>query len=184
MIPGMLSSFLTPRYSLFKSFTKNPFNDSSEHPSFRRHGPRLPIVAPRPNAILAWRQNALGIQRVLDRLVQLHLRIVVEAVRVGDLVHECEVRAVLAPALVRGVGDEGPDKAVGAALRVRVRAVEDEADDVVHLAHADDEGADEVEAELAAAALGEGVLEVGVGTGNFGDRGEEEVCLFLCVTGQ
>ena len=163
--------------SMFCSYTKDLSKTSNRYPSLLRHSPSLPIIAPRPNAILARRQDALGIERILDRLIQLHLRIIVKVVRVGDLVHEREVRAVLAPALVRSVGDEGLDEAVGAAFGVRVLAVEDEADDVVHLAHADDEGADEVETELVAAALREGVLQVGVGPGDFGDRGEEEVCL-------
>jgi hypothetical protein len=50
---------------------------------------------------------------------------------------------------------------------------------VVHFAHADDEGSDEVEAEFTAAALGDGVLEVGVWARDFGDGREEEVSLGL-----
>ena len=145
--------------------------------SIQRHRPSLLIIALRPNAIFPRRQDPLWIERILNRLIELHLRIVVEVIRVGNLVHEREVRAVFAPALLGGVVDERLDELVGAAFGVGVFAVEDEADDVVHFAHADNEGADEVEAELAAAAFGDGVLEVGVGAGDFGDGREEEVCL-------
>ena len=65
---------------------------------------------------------------------------------------------------------------MGAALRVRVLAVKDDADDMVHLAHADDERADEVEAVLFAAPSRHLVLRDGVGAADFGDRAEEEVC--------
>lgn len=118
-------------------------------------------------------------QRVLNRLVQLHLRIVIPVVRVCNLVHEREVRAVLGPALFGRVINERLDELICAALGVRVGMVKDEADDVVQLAHADDECANEVEAEFAAAALGDGVLEVGVWAGDFGDGREEEVGLGL-----
>ena len=137
--------------------------------SFRRHRPSLLIIALRPNTILAWRQNPLRIQRVLDRLIQLHLRIVVEIVCVGNLVHQSQVRAVLAPTLFGRIVDQRPDQLVSAAFGVRVFAVEDQADDVVHFPHADDECANEVKSEFTATAFRDGVLEISVGPGDFGD---------------
>src|SRR6516162_5064986 len=60
----------------------------------------------RPNAIAAGRQYAVRIAGVLDRLVQLAQRVVVERVRGRAIVHECRMRAVLAPAVLRGDLDE------------------------------------------------------------------------------
>ena len=51
---------------------------------------------------------------------------------------------------------------MGPAFGVGVFAIEDEADDVMHFPHADDESADEVKSKFAAAALSDGVLEIGV----------------------
>jgi hypothetical protein len=157
--------------------TNRLFEHAFNVTSFLRHRPSLLIIALRPNTILARRQNPLRIQCVLDRLIQFHLRIVVEIVRVGNLVHQGQMRAVLAPALFRRIIDQRPDQLVSAAFGVRVFAVEDQADDVVHFPHADDECANKVKSEFAAAAFCDGVLEIGVGPGDFGDGREEEVGL-------
>jgi hypothetical protein len=87
------------------------------------------------------------------------------------------MRAVLAPALFRRIIDQCLDQLVSAAFGVQVFAVEDQAHNVVHFPHADDECANKVKSEFAAAAFRDGVLEIGVGPGDFGDGREEEVGL-------
>jgi hypothetical protein len=58
---------------------------------------------------------------------------------------------------------------VSAAFGVRVFAVKDQADDVVHFPHANDECANEVKSEFMATTFCDGVLEIGVGPGDFGN---------------
>jgi hypothetical protein len=48
---------------------------------------------------------------------------------------------------------------------------------VVHFSHADDECANEVKSEFMATTFCDGVLEISVGPGDFGDGREEEVGL-------
>ena len=90
-----------------------------------------PIKPLRPNPILPRRENPLRIEAILNLLVEAHHRILVPVVRLGDLVHHREMRAVFAPAVRGAVGDEGLDEPVGVFARLRVFAVEDYADDVV-----------------------------------------------------
>ena len=90
-----------------------------------------PIKPLRPNPILPRRENPLRIEAILNLLVEAHHRILVPVVRLGDLIHHREMRAVFAPAVRGAVGDEGLDEPVGVFARLRVFAVEDYADDVV-----------------------------------------------------
>lgn len=85
------------------------------------------------------------------------------------------MRAVLAPPLLGGIVDERRHDPVRPAARLRVFPVVDETDDVVHLAHAHHEGADEVEPGFLAALAGNLVLLHGVVARDLGDGGEEEV---------
>ena len=55
------------------------------------------------------------------------------------------MRPVLTPPFCGGVVDERRDEPVGSAAGFRVLAVEDDADDMVHFSHTDDESADKVE---------------------------------------
>ena len=105
---------------------------------------RCSIVVLGPNAALAGRQNSLRVQSVLDLLVQLHVGAVVEIVGLRDLVHQRQVGAVLAPTSGGAVVHQRSDQPVGAATHLGVLAVENDGNDVVELAHADHEGADEI----------------------------------------
>jgi hypothetical protein len=91
------------------------------------------------------------------------------------------MRAVLAPALFRRIIDQCLDQLVSAAFGVWVFAVEDQADNVVHFPHTDNECANKVKSEFVAAAFRNSVLEIGVGPGDFGDGREEEVGLSWSV---
>lgn len=58
--------------------------------------------------------DAVRIECVLDRFVELHKRVVVPIVGVGDLIVIRDVRAVLSVAQLCGVGDEDPQQLLGA----------------------------------------------------------------------
>lgn len=133
------------------------------------------VITARPNAILPRRQNPLGVQRVLNRLIKLHLGVPVKVIRPRDLVHQRQMRSILAPPFRRCVVDQRRDERVRPRPRGRVFAVKDEADDMVHLAHADAERAEEIEAGLLAAGTGEGVLGCGVISRHLRNGREEEV---------
>ncbi len=85
------------------------------------------------------------------------------------------MRPVLAPPMTRSILYQRPNQPQSLLSALGVFSVEDNTHDMVHFAHADDEGADEVEAGLGAAALGDLVLEGAVGAADFGDGREEEV---------
>ena len=84
-------------------------------------GPVAVAHRPRPDPLLAGREDAVGIQRVLDRLGEAPVGVVVEAVLVGGEVHEVQVRAVLAVALLGRLAHEPPGHVVGGA-RLRPRS--------------------------------------------------------------
>lgn len=54
-----------------------------------------PLCTAAAHAILPHTDDALRVRRRLDLVVQLHLRVVLEAVRLGDLVHHGEMCAVI-----------------------------------------------------------------------------------------
>lgn len=58
---------------------------------------------------------------------------------------------------------------------IRILSIEHNADDVVHLAHPDDKGADEVEVGFFASLAGHLVLGFGIVARDFGDWAEEEI---------
>lgn len=66
----------------------------------------LSIISPRPNPILPRRKNPLRIKRIFNRLIQLHLRIAIEVIRLRNLIHERQMRPVLSPSLLRSVFDK------------------------------------------------------------------------------
>lgn len=136
------------------------------------HRPRFLVIALRPNPSLPRRQDAPRIQCILDCLVELHLRVVVPAVGIGNLVRQHEVGAVLALALPAGVSNKRLDELMCAALGVRIGRVEDKADHGVDFVHANNKDANEFESEFAAAALGDSIL---------GHGGEEDVGLYLPI---
>lgn len=127
--------------------------------------------------ILSRRQDTLRVQRILNRLIQFHLRIIIETVRRSNLIHERQMRPILSPALLRRIFYQCPDQPMWVALAVCVFTVEYYADDMVHLAHADYEGAQEVKPGFVATVFCDGILEVSVWAGDFCDGREEEMCL-------
>ena len=82
---------------------------------------------------------------------------------------------VLSPPMTRGILYQSSNQPQSLLPALGVLPVENNTHNVVHFAHANDEGADEVEAGLGAAALGDLVLEGAVGAADFGDGREEEV---------
>ena len=83
----------------------------------------------RPDPLLAGREDAVGIQRILDRLGEATVGVVVERVLVGGEVHEVQVRAVLAVALLGRLRHEPPGHVVGGAgLRLVLRVEDDHRD--------------------------------------------------------
>lgn len=126
------------------------------HAGYRSSKLRLQLrKARRPNPTLPRRQYPLRIQRILDRLIEPHLRIVIPIVRLRDLIHERQMRPVLAPAQRRAFRNQIPDQLLRLPPLRGVLAIEDDLDDVVHLAQADGEGAHVVEARGVAALLHE-----------------------------
>ena len=113
----------------------------------KRHLPSLLIRRSWPDSTLPWRRNPLRIQRVFDFLIQLHLRIVIETVRPGNLIQQRQMCTMFTPTLFHGIVEERADQFVRLLAGVGVFAIVDDADDVVRFPQADHEGADEVEAE-------------------------------------
>ena len=70
------------------------------------------IVPRRPNTILPRRQDPLRIETILNLLVEAHHRVLVPVVRLSDLIHHREMRAVFTPAMRGTVGDERFDEPV------------------------------------------------------------------------
>ncbi len=77
-----------------------------------------------PNSILSWAQYSLRIKRRFNRFIQFHLRIVVEGVRICNLVHDSNVRPVLSPASLRSIIDQSRNQPVGTAPRVWILSIE------------------------------------------------------------
>ena len=81
---------------------------------------------PRPDSLLAGREDAVGVDGVLDRLGEPEVGVVAERVLLGGDVHEVEVGAVLAVPVLRGLLDEEPARVVRAARLGLVLRVEDD----------------------------------------------------------
>ena len=139
------------------------------------HFPVLSIIMLRPNAILPRTQNPLRIQRTLNLLIKLHLRIVIEIIRLRNLIHDREMCPILSPTALRSIVYQGGDEPVCSPSTVRIFTIEDYADDMMHFSHTDDEGADEVEARLLAALPRDLILGHAIVSGDFCDGAEEEV---------
>lgn len=111
----------------------------------------LPALASEPlapDAVPAGGQDPIGVQGILDRLIELPQGATAPAVRLGDLVGEEQMRPVLAVALVGGFTDHLAHEACGTLFGVPVRAVIDDVGNVMHLAARDTHGRKYVEAIL------------------------------------
>src|SRR6516162_4432159 len=62
-----------------------------------------------PNSALARRQDAVGIERILDGLMQAAQCVIVEGVGVGNVIHESRMRAVLAPSMLGTYFDDAAE---------------------------------------------------------------------------
>lgn len=105
----------------------------------------------------------------------MHLRIVVKVVCSRNLIHERQVCSVLAPTMACCIVDKCGNQTVGATARIRVFAIKNKTDNVVHLSHSHDEGADEVEPGFLTSCACQFILTDGIVSTNFGDGREEEV---------
>src|SRR4051812_16251349 len=79
--------------------------------------------ATRPDSLLAWRKNAIGIERVFHQLIQLQHCAVVPAIGLRNLIHERDVRAVFAVACRSGLVDQNPEQLARLAGLFRIRSV-------------------------------------------------------------
>lgn len=133
------------------------------------------IVLSWPDSILPGGQNAVRVKCVLDHAVEMHLRIIVKIVCFRDLIHERQVRSVLAPTMTCCIIDKRGNQNVGATARIRVLAIKNKTDNVVHLSHPHDESADEVKPGFFTSCARQFILTDGIVSTNLGDGREEEV---------
>lgn len=84
-----------------------------------------------PNSILSRCKNSFGVQGVLDLFVELHLGVVVEVIRVGNLVHDSQMCSIFAPSVLGTVINECADQPQCPSLGFGVLAVEDDADNMI-----------------------------------------------------
>ena len=115
------------------------------------HLPPPPTIPSTPNPTPTRRKYPIGIKTVLDALVEPAQGAPAPPVRPRHLVHEREVRPVLAVAHLRGVVDHGAEAGQACGPRGWGVPVVDELYYQVHLAEADYEGREEVDAELGVA---------------------------------
>lgn len=137
-----------------------------------RHLELLRVIMLRPYAILSRGQDTLRVKSLLDLLVQLHLCVVVEGVRLGDLIHYRQMGTILSPVrslertlrdasqlfnlptTLRSVLDQRSDQPMSSSTVFGILAIEDDANNVVHLTHSDNEGTDEVKVGFFASLAG------------------------------
>lgn len=105
----------------------------------------------------------------------MHLRIIVEVVSLSNLIHQCQMSAILSPALLRRVVDQLDNEIVRSTARLWIETVKDKTHYMMHLPHSDDKRSNEVETCVFAALAGQGILSDRVVTRDFGDGGEEQV---------
>ena len=126
-----------------------------------------------PYPLLARRDDAVGIHRILQTLAQFHQRIVIPVIRPRYLVHEFEMRAIFAVTRCRGILDQVFEQGMCVFLDFLIMLVEHKRVDVMHLAPTDDEHAHVVETEFRRAISHHDVLLERVVTG--GGRDWREV---------
>jgi hypothetical protein len=103
----------------------------------------------------------------------MHLRIIIEVVSLSNLIHQCQMSAILSPALLRSVVDQLTNEGVRSTARLWIKTVKDKTHDVMHLPHSNDKGSNEVETGFFAALAGQSILGDRVVACDFGDGGEE-----------
>src|SRR5260370_37679601 len=111
-----------------------------------------------PDPLLARRENAVGIERVFDLFIETEQGVIVPVVRSRNVVHQCQVRTVLAVTGGCGVSYQHLAQVEDILALLRCRSVEDHERNVVHLAPPDDKGAQIIQAVLVATVAHHGVL--------------------------
>ena len=99
----MMNTYFKPQLRCIKS-------QQCEPGASYRHLPILPIILLRPHTILSRCQDAFRIKTLLNLLVQLHLRIIVEIVSPRNLIHAGNMRPILSPTAIRSVLDKSRDE--------------------------------------------------------------------------
>ena len=92
-----------------------------------------PLVCCRPNTTLTRSKDSVRIKGILDRLIKLHLNIIVPIIRLRDLVHDSQMRAVLAPSVRSTFVNKGFDELMSLSLLLGARAIENNTDNVIWL---------------------------------------------------
>lgn len=80
------------------------------------NNPSIFVVALWPDTIFSGRKNAFWVKGILDLFIELHLRISIEVICIGDLVHNGKMSAILPPSVNSAVIDESADQPVRLAL--------------------------------------------------------------------
>jgi hypothetical protein len=99
-----------------------------------RHLPIILVVILRPHSILSRTHDSFRVQSSLDLIIQFHLRIIFETVRVCDLIHDTEMCSVLSSATFCCIVEKSSYQPVSAATGIWVFAVKDYTDYVMHFA--------------------------------------------------
>ena len=99
--------------------------------------PALVSVLFRPDAIPAWCEDPIGVQRVLNCIVELHQCIVVPAVGPSNLVCEEQVSSVFSKAFCSSICDHSTHAPICVCFGHRISSVVHHVDDEVHLPQAD-----------------------------------------------
>lgn len=76
------------------------------------NNPSIFVIALWPDAVLSRGKNTFWIKCVLDLLIELHLRIVIEIIRIGNLVHNSKMSAIFSPSVSSAVINESADQPV------------------------------------------------------------------------
>ena len=101
------------------------------------HFPALATIALWPNSTSSGCHDSIGIQSILQTLIEFQQCIVIPIVRVHDLILHDKMGPVLAVAEFSSIRDQIAEECVGAAFAVWIAPVVNDRRDVVHLAHAD-----------------------------------------------
>lgn len=94
-----------------------------------------PLVCCRPNTTLTRSKNSVRIKGILDRLIKLHLNIIIPVIRLRNLIHDSQMCTVLAPSVRSAFINESFYKLMSLSLLLGARAIENDTDNVIWLLH-------------------------------------------------
>lgn len=133
------------------------------------------LVCCGPHAILARGEDTLWIKCILNLLAQLHVRTIVKIVSARDLIHQRQMGTILSPSTIRRFLNQKLDELVGASAHLGVLSIEEDANNVMDLAHTNKERAEEIKTKLLAATARQLVLSLGIVSSELGDGRKEEM---------